>query len=78
MGLVATLEPGTRSLSVDAFEGVATLRATSLTPLADVQPRAEGMSIERRYWVLRESGKVPLAAGEQVAQGEEVFVELDD
>jgi len=34
------------------------------------------MSIERRYWVLRPEGKVPLAPGEQVSQGEEVFVEL--
>jgi uncharacterized protein YfaS (alpha-2-macroglobulin family) len=76
MGLVATLEPGTRSVNVASFDGVASLRATSLTPLPDVQARADGMSIERRYWVLRESGKVPLAAGEQVAQGEEVFVEL--
>ncbi|ADO75560.1 MG2 domain-containing protein [Stigmatella aurantiaca] len=76
MGLVATLEPGTRSVNVGAFEGVATLRATAQTPLPDVQPVQAGMSIERRYWVLRADGKVPLAAGEQVAQGEEVFVEL--
>jgi uncharacterized protein YfaS (alpha-2-macroglobulin family) len=76
MGLVATLEPGTRSVNVASFDGVATLRATTLTPLPDVQPRAEGMSIERRYWVLRPGGKVPLASGEQVSQGEEVFVEL--
>ncbi|HVG62830.1 MAG TPA: alpha-2-macroglobulin family protein, partial [Hyalangium sp.] len=76
MGLVATLEPGTRSVNVGSFDGVATLRASSLTPLPDVQPRTEGMSIQRRYWVLRESGKVPLASGEAVSQGEEVFVEL--
>ncbi|KFE67937.1 alpha-2-macroglobulin family protein [Hyalangium minutum] len=76
MGLVATLEPGTRSVNVASFEGVATLRATTLTPLPDVQPLSQGMSIERRYWVLRESGRQPLASGEEVAQGEEVFVEL--
>ena len=76
MGLVATLEPGTRSVSVASFEGVATLHATTLTPLSDVQPLAEGMSIQRKYWVLRPEGKVELAAGESVAQGEEVFVEL--
>ncbi|SEU28126.1 MG2 domain-containing protein [Stigmatella erecta] len=76
MGLVATLEPGTRSVEVGTFDGVATLRATSQTPLPDVQPLQEGMSIERRYWVLRPEGKVPLAAGEPVAQGEDVFVEL--
>lgn len=76
MGLVATLEPGTRSVNVASFDGVATLRATSQTPLPDVQPLAQGMSIERRYWVLRESGKQPLASGEEVAQGEQVFVEL--
>ncbi|MFL5346152.1 MAG: alpha-2-macroglobulin family protein [Hyalangium sp.] len=76
MGLVATLEPGTRSVNVGSFDGVATLRATTLTPLPDVQPRAEGMSINRKYWVLRPEGKVELAAGEPVAQGEQVFVEL--
>jgi hypothetical protein len=76
MGLVATLKPGTRGVRVADFEGVATLRATASTPLSDVQPVAEGMSIQRAYWVLREGGKVALNPGDAVAQGENVYVEL--
>jgi hypothetical protein len=76
MGLVAVLAPGTRSVDVGGFDGVATLRATALTPLSAVQPQAEGMSIQRGYYVLREGGKVKLAAGDTVSQGEEVYVEL--
>ncbi len=76
MGLVATLEPGTRTVDVADFEGVASLRATASTPLADVKPVDEGMSLQRTYYVLREGGKVPLAAGDSVSQGEEVYVEL--
>ncbi|HEX8438885.1 MAG TPA: alpha-2-macroglobulin, partial [Archangium sp.] len=76
MGLVATLEPGTRTVDVADFEGVASLRATASTPLADVKPVDEGMSLQRAYYVLREGGRVPLAAGDSVSQGEEVYVEL--
>jgi len=76
MGLVATLEPGTREVEVDDFEGVATLRAMAATPLADVKPVDEGMSLQRTYYVLREGGKVPLTQGESVNQGEQVYVEL--
>jgi hypothetical protein len=76
MGLVATLEPGTRLVDVAGFEGVASLRATASTPLSDVKPVAEGMSLQRAYWVLREGGKVRLAPGDSVSQGEEVYVEL--
>ncbi|MCE9669079.1 MG2 domain-containing protein [Myxococcus stipitatus] len=76
MGLVATLAPGTRSVDVGGFDGVATLRATALTPLPAVQARAEGMSLQRAYYVLREGGKVKLEAGDTVTQGEEVYVEL--
>jgi len=76
MGLVAVLEPGTRTVDVGGFDGVATLQATTLTPLAAVQPKVEGMSIERAYYVLREGGKVKLGAGDTVSQGEEVYVEL--
>lgn len=75
-GLVATLPPGTGKLKVEGFEGVATLRAQVQTPLDKVQPVAEGMSIERRYYVLREGGRQELEAGQKVAQGEEVYVEL--
>ncbi|HSP80668.1 MAG TPA: alpha-2-macroglobulin, partial [Myxococcaceae bacterium] len=76
MGLVAKLEPGTRLVDVAAFEGVASLRARAATPLADVKPLSEGMSIERGYWVLREGGKGRLQPGDSVSQGEEVYVEL--
>jgi uncharacterized protein YfaS (alpha-2-macroglobulin family) len=76
MGLVATLEPGTRTVDVGGFDGVATLRATALTPLSAAQPKAEGMSLQRAYYVLREGGKVKLEPGATVAQGEEVYVEL--
>lgn len=76
MGLVATLKPGTRGVQVAAFDGVATLRATTATPLDAVRPVAEGMSIQRAYWVLREGGKVRLNPGDAVAQGELVYVEL--
>jgi hypothetical protein len=76
MGLVATLEPGTRAVEVDGFEGVATLRAIASTPLADVKPVEQGMSLQRAYYVLREGGRVKLNPGDSVSQGEEVYVEL--
>ncbi|WP_434389796.1 alpha-2-macroglobulin family protein [Melittangium boletus] len=76
MGLVAVLAPGTRAVRVADFQGVATLRGQAATPFADVKPVAEGMSLTRRYYVLRESGKVPLEAGTGVSQGEHVYVEL--
>ncbi|WNZ62880.1 hypothetical protein QEG98_03425 [Myxococcus sp. MxC21-1] len=76
LGLVAVLAPGTRTVDVGGFDGVATLRATTRTPLSAVQPKAEGMSIQRAYYVLREGGQVRLGAGDTVSQGEEVYVEL--
>ncbi|MFY0523305.1 MG2 domain-containing protein [Archangium gephyra] len=76
MGLVATLEPGTRTVDVADFAGVATLRGTVATPLAEVKPVAEGMSLQRAYYVLREGGRVKLEPGVSVSQGEEVYVEL--
>ncbi|MGZ3461871.1 MAG: alpha-2-macroglobulin family protein, partial [Archangium sp.] len=76
MGLVATLEPGTLRVDVADFPGVAILRGTAATPLADVKPVAEGMSLQRAYYVLREGGKVRLNPGDSLNQGEEVYVEL--
>ncbi|MBU8895887.1 alpha-2-macroglobulin [Corallococcus sp. H22C18031201] len=76
MGLVATLAPGTRTVDVGGFDGVATLQASALTPLSSVQAKSEGMSIQRAYYVLREGGKVKLESGTPVSQGEEVYVEL--
>ncbi|GHG87199.1 MG2 domain-containing protein [Comamonas sp. JC664] len=76
LGLVAVLEPGTRTVDVGGFDGVATLRATTFTPLSAVKAKAEGMSLQRAYYALREGGKVLLGEGDTVAQGEEVYVEL--
>ncbi|MCY0999041.1 MG2 domain-containing protein [Myxococcus sp. MISCRS1] len=76
MGLVATLPAGTRTVDVGGFDGVATLQATTLTPLSAVREQSEGMSLQRAYYALREGGKVKLGAGDTVAQGEEVYVEL--
>jgi hypothetical protein len=75
-GVAATLPVATRTLKVGTFDGVATLRARVLTPLAEVKPLAQGMSVARAYYVLRESGRQRLNPGDAVAQGEEVFVEL--
>ena len=75
-GLAAILPVSARTLKVGSFDGVATLRARVLTPLSEVKPADEGMSVARAYYVLRESGKVKLSPGDSVAQGEEVFVEL--
>ncbi|MET0402820.1 MAG: MG2 domain-containing protein [Cystobacter sp.] len=76
MGLVAVLEPGTRGVQVGDFQGVASLRGSVATPLADVKPLAEGMSLARAYYVLREGGKVRLNPGDPLSQGELVYVEL--
>jgi len=76
MGLVAVLEPGTRGVQVADFQGVASLRGMAATPLAEVKPVAEGMSLARAYYVLREGGKVRLNPGDSLSQGEAVYVEL--
>jgi uncharacterized protein YfaS (alpha-2-macroglobulin family) len=75
-GLRARLGPATRAVSVGAFDGQAVLRARVSVPLEKVEARADGMSVERRYWKLGPTGRTPLAAGEPVSQGEEVYVEL--
>jgi alpha-2-macroglobulin len=76
-GLAATLGPKVRAVKVAAFDGQAELRARVRVPLAEAKPVAEGMSIERTYFrLLADGGKAPLRAGERVAQGEEVYVEL--
>ncbi len=76
MGLKAVIPGDTRRLEVGSFDGVATLRATHRVPLDQVQAAENGMSITRRYFVLRSNGLTPISEGEGVAQGEEVFVEL--
>ncbi len=75
-GLAATLPPGTQTVRVGTFEGVATLRAQVLTPAGDAKPLEQGMVVGRRYFLLSEAGKKPLESGQAVPQGAEVFVEL--
>jgi alpha-2-macroglobulin len=66
-----------KSVHVAAFDGQAELRARVRVPLSAVKPVAEGMSVERRYYRLLPGGeRKPLGAGDVLAQGEEVFVEL--
>lgn len=76
LGLAAAVDPGANQLTVGAFDGVATWKARVRVPLENVQPRGEGMTIARAYFVLRGDQKVALGAGEPVKQGEDVFVEL--
>ena len=76
-GLAASLDQGVRAVTVAAFDGQAELRARVRIPAASAPALAEGMSVERAYYRLQPNGvKRPLAAGEPVAQGEEVYVEL--
>ncbi len=76
-GLAARLDPRARVVTVGSFEGQAELRAKVRVPAAAAPPVAEGMSIQRTYHRLLPGGAaVPLAPGEKVFQGEEVFVEL--
>lgn len=76
LGLTANVEATAKDLKVGSFDGVATWKARVRIPLADVQARAEGMSLSRAYFVLRGEQKVPLKGGEPVKQGEDVLVEL--
>ncbi len=76
-GLRARLDDAVRTVEVGSFDGVATLSATRLTPLAEVQAKQEGMSLRRSYWLLRPDGREPLAAGAAIAPGSHVFVELE-
>jgi uncharacterized protein YfaS (alpha-2-macroglobulin family) len=75
-GQRAVLTNAPRTVKVGDFKGVATLRARVVTPLAEVRPKSAGMSVERRYFVLRDGSKKELIGGEKVHQGEEVYVEL--
>jgi hypothetical protein len=76
-GLAASLGREVRAVTVAPFDGQAELRARIRIPLASARPVAQGMSIERTYWRLLPGGsRKPLRAGDSLAQGEEVFVEL--
>jgi alpha-2-macroglobulin len=77
-GLAATLDVRARAVKVAPFEGQAELRARVRVPAASAAPVAEGMSIRRTYHRLLPGGaRKALQAGEKLAQGEEVFVELE-
>jgi len=76
-GFAADLPAGARAVKVAAFEGQAELSARVRLPAAALAPVADGMSLERAYFRLLPGGATRrLAAGEAVAQGEELFVEL--
>jgi uncharacterized protein YfaS (alpha-2-macroglobulin family) len=73
----AKLPATVKAIKVAEFDGQAVLTARVHVPLASVKPVAEGMSVERRYYKLLPGGeKKPVAAGDKITQGEEVFVEL--
>ncbi len=76
-GLTAELPAKATSVKVGTFEGVATLEAKSLTPLASVKPVSEGMSIQRNYYLLREQGRKKIAESDTLKVGDLVYVELE-
>lgn len=76
-GLAASLDARARTVKVAAFDGQAELRARIRVPSARAPAVAEGMSVERTYHrLLPGGGRRPMAPGERIAQGEELFVEL--
>lgn len=76
LGLTSAVEPSAGTLTVGAFDGVATWKARVRVPLENVQPKGEGMTLARAYFALRGDQKVPLKPGESVKQGEDLYVEL--
>ena len=76
-GFSARVGLATPSLKVGAFDGVAVWKATVRVPLSKVQAKSAGMSLNRSYFVIRNNEKLPLAAGQEVKQGEDVYVQLD-
>ncbi|MEW5849315.1 MAG: MG2 domain-containing protein [Myxococcota bacterium] len=66
--------PGT--VTVQGFDGAASLTAQVTTPLRTLTPSESGMAIERSYHVLREGGRVALNPGDKVVRGDVVFVSL--
>jgi hypothetical protein len=65
-----------RVVTVSGFDGQVELSARVRLPLDKVTPRADGMSVARTYYRLLAAGRKRIEAGETVAQGEEVYVEL--
>jgi hypothetical protein len=79
-GFSATLPatPAQRSVAVKVagFDGQVELAGRVRLPLEAAPALAEGMSVARTYYRLLPGGRRRIEAGESVAQGEEVFVEL--
>ncbi|MBS2028185.1 MAG: alpha-2-macroglobulin [Deltaproteobacteria bacterium] len=76
LGLAGKLAPTVTHVHVGNFEGVASIKARVRTPLASVTADANGMSLERTYFALRNGALAPIKAGDSIAQGEDVYVEL--
>ncbi len=76
-GLVARVKDGTNSISVGSFDGIASLRARRQVPLKDAPARADGFTIERKYWSVGSGAKTPIAPGAAVAQGDVIWVQLN-
>ena len=75
-GLVAVLDPSDVKLAVGKFDGIATLRAEISVPADKIQPEESGMTLARKYFVLRGGRQVELKDGDAVSQGEDVFVQF--
>lgn len=75
-GFRARLDPKSTGATVSSFDGVASLVAQIRIPAEKAESVQSGMTIERRYYALRGSTRVALAAGDKVTQGEDVYVEL--
>lgn len=73
---VASLGSEVREVRVGDTDAAITWRARVRTPLDQVEAKANGMTLGRRYFVLRGNERVNLEAGAEVAQGEDVYVEL--
>ena len=75
-GLIAMLTDGTASVTVSAFDGVATLRARRTVPADSAPAVADGFKIERKYWSIGSGTPRAIAVGGSVAQGDLVWVQL--
>jgi hypothetical protein len=76
-GLTAVLDKNVTKVGVGKFEGLATLEARVLVPFTQMKESAQGMTLQRSYWLLRPDGREPIKEGDTIAQGQYVFVELD-
>ena len=75
-GLAASLADGTTSVTVAAFDGVATLRAKRVVPAASAPVVADGFLIQRKYWSIGSGTRRQITAGMKIAQGDLVQVQL--